>query len=430
MERVGDRATSVDGPTSREPGQAADLSEGGFFIRTVVGWDVAFWAMLGIALIIMLAGDLSGAELVWALGLIGLLGVAYALVGRPAIRTRESRARHAYRVVLVIVVGALVYLQPEAGFLLFIAFPQVWVFSDRIREGIAYTFGIIGGLAIAEMVRSGWSIDAFLTNLPWWLVSLLVSLVFGTWVSRIIDESEQRAVLIARLERIQAELAAAHHAAGVVAERERIAREIHDTLAQGFTGIITLAGAAQALVARGDHDQALTRLGTIEDIARDNLGEARALVAAFSPLGLDDTTLVEALRRLGTRFEAETGVRVTVTTRARDDHDALLPAAHQVVLLRTAQEALANVGKHAAATCVEVVLSTGPDGQAAIEVTDDGNGFEPSVLTHGGFGLAGMRGRVEEAGGHLQVDSAPGAGTLIRVRLPAPDSTTAAPVST
>ncbi len=431
MGRVSEQSTTADQHHSpRGADQSAAMSETGFFVRTVVGWDVAFWAMLGVVLVIMLAGGPTGGELAWALALLGLLGGTYALVGRPAIRTRKARPRHTYRVVLALVVGALVYLQPEAGFLLFIAFPQVWVFSERVREGVAYTFLIICGLAVAEMARSGWSSNVFIANLPWWSVSVLVSLVFGTWVSKIIDESEQRAELIRTLKRTQAELAAAHHAAGVVAERERIAREIHDTLAQGFTGIITLTGAAQALVARGDRGQALARLGAIEDIARDNLGEARALVAAFSPLGLDDTTLVEALQRLATRFESETGVRVTVSARTGDDRGAVLSTAHQVVLLRTAQEALANVRKHAAAACVEIVLSTGADGHAAIEVTDDGSGFEPTVLTHGGFGLAGMRGRVEDAGGQLQVDSAPGAGTLIRVRLPATTRGTAAPAAT
>jgi signal transduction histidine kinase len=110
---------------------------------------------------------------------------------------------------------------------------------------------------------------------------------------------------------------------------------------------------------------------------------------------------------------------VAVRTRTGDDRAATLPAAHQVVLLRAAQEALANVRKHAAATAVEIELRTSADGQTTIEVTDDGRGFEPGRDGRSGFGLAGMRGRVEEAGGQLHVDSAPGAGTQIRVLLPA-----------
>ncbi len=405
-----------------EPGRAAapaasSLGQAGFLRRTVAGWDVAFWLMLAIGFVIMVTAGLSGAELVIALGLLGILGAAYAVVGQRAVRTRALVARHVYRAVLVVVIAGLVYLQPEASFLLFIAFPQAWLFSDRTREGVGYTVLLVIGVATAESVRSGWAGGVFLDNLPWWSVSVLVSLVFGMWVSKIIDESGQRAELIDTLERTRNELAEANHAAGVVAERERLAREIHDTLAQGFTGIITLAESAQAQVTRGDLDRAVARVASIEAIARDNLAEARALVAAFSPLGLDDSTLIDALRRLAARFEAETGVEVSVTTRA-DTDEVALPAAHQVVLLRTAQEALANVRKHAAATRVEITLSTGVDGRSWIEVTDDGMGFEVGSGRSGGFGLAGMRGRVEEAGGELQVDSAPGAGTLIRVLLP------------
>jgi signal transduction histidine kinase len=156
----------------------------------------------------------------------------------------------------------------------------------------------------------------------------------------------------------------------------------------------------------------------IENIARENLAEARALVAAFAPVGLDDSSLADALRRLGERFSAETGVRVSVVVAAAEGADAL-PAIYQVVLLRTAQEALANISKHAAATEAEIRLSTEPSGVASIEVTDNGTGLQPGPGLRQGFGLAGMRGRVEEVGGDLEIDSTPGAGTLIRVRLPA-----------
>ena len=169
------------GPRSPEPHDA--LGEDNFLARTVAGWDAAFWAMLAIGVIIMLTAGLSGGDLAVALVLVGVLGGAYALIGRPAIRTRDTLPRHAYRIVLVVVVAALVYLQPEASFLLFIGFPQIWVFSERIREGAVYTVLLIGGLVVAEMIRSNWSGEVFLDNLPWWSISALVSLVFGMWVS-------------------------------------------------------------------------------------------------------------------------------------------------------------------------------------------------------------------------------------------------------
>ena len=96
---------------------------------------------------------------------------------------------------------------------------------------------------------------------------------------------------------------------------------------------------------------------------------------------------------------------------------AALHASQQDVLLRAAQEALTNVRKHASASRVSVTISADPEQAASIEVGDDGSGFEPAV-TRSGFGLAGMRGRVEEAGGTVQVDSAPGHGTRVEVQLP------------
>src|SRR5699024_269426 len=106
-------------------------------------------------------------------------------------------------------------------------------------------------------------------------------------------------------------LAEAHHASGVLAERERLAGEIHDTLAQGFTSIVMVAQTAQAELRRGRDDAAAERLASIEATARDNLEEARALVAAFAPAALSQGTLVDALERITERFAAETGVALS-----------------------------------------------------------------------------------------------------------------------
>lgn len=193
-----------------------------------------------------------------------------------------------------------------------------------------------------------------------------------------------------------------------------MAAEIHDTLAQGFTSIVALAQAAQAGGTRAAADVVQERLAHIEATARENLAEARGLVAAFAPVPLADSTLAEALHRLAERFTAETGVDVRVET--DDDHArGALGRDGEVVLLRAAQEALANVRRHADAR--HVVLSLGGrDGTGALEVRDDGSGFDPARVP--GFGLSGMRHRVEEVGGELDVDTAPGVGTRVLVRVP------------
>jgi signal transduction histidine kinase len=190
-----------------------------------------------------------------------------------------------------------------------------------------------------------------------------------------------------------------------------MAREIHDTLAQGFTSIVMLSQVAADTMER-DPAGAREQLETIETVARENLAEARALVAAFAPVGLDGTTLPDAVGRLAERFGGETGLAVDVETIG--DFSGL-GREQEVVVLRVAQEALTNVRRHARARQVWVRLLADGAG-ARVEVGDDGVGFSPARVE--GFGLAGMRGRVAEVGGDLDVASAPGRGTRVTVRVP------------
>jgi signal transduction histidine kinase len=158
--------------------------------------------------------------------------------------------------------------------------------------------------------------------------------------------------------------------------------------------------------------KATGQLALIEDVARENLAEARALVAASARAGLDGATLPDAVRRLAERFEEETGIEVTadVAAVARLDRD------REVVVLRAVQEALSNVRRHAGARRVAVRLVDDCDG-ALVEVDDDGAGFPPE-RRGAGYGLTGMRARIHEVGGELDVASTPGGGTCLTVRLP------------
>lgn len=398
-----------------EPGAAGAA----VYERTIIGWHIAFWVMLGLSGAAALAERLTSGERIAYLGLLALLGLAYALLGGPAASTRDRARSHAYRVVLCLVAGAMAAFYPEAMLILFIAFPQVWLLSERTAEGVVFSILIVASVTTGVLSSTGWSVGALVEILPWMAISLGTSLVLGLWIAKVINQSEERADLLAELESTRDELAAAHHATGVVAERERMAREIHDTLAQGFTSIVMLAETASTQLTRDRPDLTAGQLALIEATARDNLAEARALVAAFSPAALGEGTLGDAIRRLASRFTAETGVRIDVELEPNEETVAALHAGQQVVLLRAAQEALTNVRKHARASRVSIVVSARADEAAAIEVRDDGTGFEPTGPLHAGFGLAGMRGRVEEAGGTVLVDSEPGRGTWVRVRVPA-----------
>ncbi|ANN17607.1 two-component sensor histidine kinase [Amycolatopsis orientalis] len=196
-------------------------------------------------------------------------------------------------------------------------------------------------------------------------------------------------------------------------ERERMAREIHDTLAQGLTGIIT-----QLQAAEHDPDSWRRRTTAATALARESLTEARRSVHALRPEPLRASRLSEALEGVADRWSALHGVAVQVTTTG-----AAVPLSPEteIALLRTAQEALANVAGHARATRAGVTLSY-LDGEVALDVRDDGRGFDPldprGDTTGGGFGLTAMRQRIESLSGTLRIESEPGGGTGISARVP------------
>jgi signal transduction histidine kinase len=214
---------------------------------------------------------------------------------------------------------------------------------------------------------------------------------------------------VAELAETRAELAAMSHRSGVLAERERLAREIHDTLAQGFASVLLLLEAADAESATAERP-ARDRLEQARRTARDSLAEARALVAGLTPPGLREQSLPAALRQVVDRATEELPEGATLAVRGAP---RALPAGQEVVLLRALQEALSNIRKHAHATTVRVELEYGRP-RITLRVTDNGRGFD---LAHcsGGFGLAGLRRRVAEAGGSVAVQSGPGSGTTLSV---------------
>jgi len=204
---------------------------------------------------------------------------------------------------------------------------------------------------------------------------------------------------------------------GTIDERRRMAREIHDTLAQGLTGIVTqLQAAQQAAEDPGRwqrHVMAATRL------ARDSLTEARRSVHALRPQPLEKGRLSEALAGVAERWSGLNGIPVQVTTTG-----TVRPVQPEVefALLRAAQEALANVASHARATRVGLTVSY-MENEVALDVRDDGVGFEataprPAQPGHGGFGLVAMRQRIEGLAGTLQVESEPGGGTAVSACVP------------
>ncbi len=377
---------------------------------------MVFAVLLGIAVATIALAPIEGSKPL-LLSALAALALAYVFLGAPALSSRDQRRAQAYLAVLVVVFGVLAWEEPALLFLLFIGYTHVWFMVESLRRGIVWTLL----LALASTLGPGiaWTRgEEPLSGPGQTLVGLAFSIAMGIWVSRVLEQSQQRALLIRELERTRAELAELHHAQGMAAERERLAREVHDTLAQGYTSIVVLAQTAAAALPP-DASGVAERLALIEEVARENLAEARAMVAAFSPVALDSATLVEALQRLVERFGRETGLATRLDTSALGNGGEL-SRSEEVVLLRGAQEALANVRRHASATAVVLRVSSvgaGAARQVSVHVEDDGVGFDPSSAP--GVGLAGLRDRAEEVGGALDVVSAPGQGTRVTVRVPA-----------
>ncbi|MFE0549377.1 sensor histidine kinase [Streptomyces pilosus] len=246
--------------------------------------------------------------------------------------------------------------------------------------------------------------------------AVAVAVVWG--YQALYRESERRRRLIEELTAARADLAAAQHTAGVLAERERLAREIHDTLAQGLSSIqLLLRAAERALPDRPA--AAASHVVRARETAVGNLAEARRFVAALTPPALEGTTLAGALERLCATTSAQHPVavrfRLAGTPRA-------LSTAVEVALLRIAQSAVSNTVRHARATTGEVTLSHLDDG-VRLDVVDDGAGFDPGGLpapdpAAGGFGIAAMRARARALHGTLVLESSPGGGTALSARFP------------
>ncbi|MER5951976.1 sensor histidine kinase [Streptomyces sp. NPDC001904] len=203
--------------------------------------------------------------------------------------------------------------------------------------------------------------------------------------------------------------------AGVADERRRLAAEIHDTIAQGLTGII-----AQLQVVKNAPtlETAREHLDRADALARHSLGEARRSVHNLSPAALADASLPEALKKTVADWGGRTGVRAefTLTGTAQPLHDEI-----EATLLRITEEALSNAARHARATRVGVTLSF-MAGEVTLDVRDDGCGFDPIALPartgSAGFGLDGMRARAERLTGDVTIESEPGSGTAISARVP------------
>jgi signal transduction histidine kinase len=214
--------------------------------------------------------------------------------------------------------------------------------------------------------------------------------------------------------RLRASLASAERKTGVLAERQRLAREIHDTLAQGFASILLHFERAEQIGAL-ESSPAKPHLDLARSVAREGLEESRRMLAALRPEVLEQRALPEALERVCQEWSVRTKIeaKLSVTGSASALHPDI-----EVAVLRGMQEALTNVARHSGAKTAAVTLSY-MDDVVVLDVQDDGKGFLPSEVQGNGYGLTGMRERVKRLRGSVSVESMPGEGTTISLSLPA-----------
>ncbi|MFJ9743846.1 sensor histidine kinase, partial [Streptomyces sp. NPDC101166] len=304
---------------------------------------------------------------------------------------------------LVLVAPLAVYLVFGLFFLYLHLLPRYW----GVLAVIAATVVAVVGFA----AHRGWTVAGVIGP----LLGALVAVAIGLGYEALFREAAERQRLIDELLATRETLAEQERTAGKMAERERLAQEIHDTVAQGLSSIQLLLHAVER--AAPDHP-ALERIRLARETAADSLVETRHLIAELTPAALEGQSLAGALTRIAERAAAP-GLEAEVLV---EGDPQALPMPIEAALVRIAQGAVSNVVRHAQAQRMRVTLTYGDDA-VHLDVVDDGVGIDPAVLAEspsGSFGLNAMRNRVEQQGGTMDVESEPGH-TAVTVYFPLED---------
>ncbi|MCW4458951.1 sensor histidine kinase [Microbacterium sp. MPKO10] len=351
--------------------------------------------VLGAALLVVYLGGAGAAHLRWVRNRVSLFSVVWLSV-------------------LCLVWLAMLMVTVDAAY---IVFPLFFLFLHLLPVTAGTVAVVVSTTLTIAMLgyHSGISVGGVIGP----VIGATVALAISGGYSALYREAREREKLIDELTTTRGELAVAEREAGVLAERERLAREIHDTVAQGLSSIQLLLHAAE----RSDPDRpGLEQLQLARETAADALGDARRIIRELTPPALDEQTLAGALRRLSA--SAEHTMRASGRSTAVRFHlvgeTHPLPMAVETTLLRVAQSGIANVQQHADASVLDVTLTLDEDA-VTLDVVDDGRGFDTTPIerrSNASFGLTAIRRRVMELGGTLSIESAPGEGTALAATIP------------
>ena len=418
------------GIPAKGPLNALENASSAAILRVLrVTLHTGFAVLLAVALVRML---MAGGPLRWLWAAAAVVLAAVYLAG-TVLEKRHAEARTGYNprryglLWLGLVTGLWAFLLAGSADFAWLAFPIFFLHLHLLPRRAALPAIALMTVAV---VASQWAASGTPVPHAAAVVGPVLGAVFavitGLAYSALYREAEDQRRAAVELRRTREELARSQHEAGVLAERERLAREIHDTLAQGLSSIVLLGRAAEQSLTDGDTATASARLALVRQTAADNLAEARSFVRGLSSPQLEGTTLVEALRRLcGTTETGAAAAGVALRCRLEVDGEPQeLPQPVRVTLLRAAQASLANVREHARAASAVVTLAF-LGSEVTMDIYDDGAGFDPSAAAGArdaadgsGFGLRSLRERVNALNGSLAVESAPGEGTVVAIRLP------------
>jgi signal transduction histidine kinase len=371
--------------------------------------------LIGLTAFTVVRGFLvSSPAAVWTL----VVGAAFAAVylagawaarghaGRGAPRRRSAIA---WAAVLTLLWALLTWLSPEGAYLVF---PLFFLYLHVLPgPGGVVTIVVTTAFAILALgLHLGFSVGGVIGP----LVGAGVALLIGMAYRALTREARERERLLAELLRTRRQLAETEREQGALTERARLAREIHDTVAQGLSSIQMLLRAAE----RDAPEPGAGYLRLARETAADSLAETRQIIRELTPARLDDG-LAAALRRLGEDQSRRASTPVEVLAEELE-----LPMVAQTALLRIAQGALSNAVRHAGASSISVELAAAA-GAVSLTVCDDGRGFDAPHAEAGAheadsFGLRAMRERVEQLEGSLEIVSGPGRGTALTATLPLP----------
>jgi signal transduction histidine kinase len=412
--------------------------------KTLVTYLIAYFFTIATALRYL---SLSGSQpekvpsdIRWALAL-SLAAFFMLLVFEPWLSRRSPRYTHLYLVVQSVIVSIVSLLTPGVDY-----FSALFL-SLILQAMLVFPLGIgLRWLAVLTIIMAALMLygHPFSEGLPLVIIMSVANVFIGSYAAVTREAESARAEAEAARKQSQElydELQDAHeqlraYAAqaeelAVTSERNRLARDLHDSVTQSLYSLTLFTQAAHERAEAGDLERVTHTLARIADTARRGLKEMRLLVYELRPLALETEGLVGALRQRLEMVEGRSGLQTRLLL--EPDEDIELPAHVEKELYRIAQEALNNALKHAHATSVTVRLAVTPalasrgapvepsgqvtDGQRIeFEVSDDGCGFDPwAVVDKGGMGLTSIRERAEGLRGALSLSSAPGQGTTLKV---------------